>query len=789
MPLLNLEKLIINHRYDVRQCLAQGSYAEIYEAYDLERGQPVIIKALNTHLRGAPDAEIEDKLVANFKQEAALMESLRHANIVRSFEQGAAEDRKGKVFLYLTLEYLGGGNLHDYCRQWPLTLTEAIRRFGPVCEALSVIHSRGIIHRDIKPGNLLFDGNRDHLKITDFGVAKMLTDGARDVTRVGTDLYSPPEHHPNLDGTQEMLTPAADIYSLAKTIYTALTGQLPNEFRRKPIDRLPPELTTEPWSARLLAVLRRATAHRVGDRYVSATEFWRDFAAVAEPEPDRNVAEPWVNRSDASVEQDETTHPRRQQAQPQQDETTHPRKQQVQPKQDETTHPRRRQVQPPDVIQTGGEVRSTNIIKAIGQAISDSLRNSARLFARRRIEIDLSRPSGQSASQPASDAGSNRAALPPIKPWLAAAALLVAVGLTLALQSVFAIFLPEPFNSLVAVLVGAGLATLAAILVASRWSRTVAAEQTIQQSGQPPVQQPIQQPIQQPVQQPALPSLPQFEFDVVMVDAEGRIRQSRRGRARQFVERLDDRVGLEMVEIPGGKFLMGSPNSEYGHTEHEEPRHPVRVSPFFLGKLPITQSQWRIVARWPKVNCDLNPDPSSFAGDDLPVENVSWRDAAEFCERLSRRTGRLYRLPSEAEWEYACRAGSDTPYHFGQTMAPGLANYDYDMPYGAGPRGVGRQQTSPAGGFGVANNFGLFDLHGNVWEWCADAWHHDYSGAPADGGEWRGGDEGLRVVRGGAWFNAARICRSAYRYWAPPDTRGHNCGFRVALVMNPASSG
>ncbi len=706
MPPLNLENLIIDDRYEVCERLAQGSYAEIYEALDLEQGRRVIIKALNTRLRGAPDAELEKKLIANFEQEASLMESLRHANIAQSFGQGEARDRAGADFLYLALEHLAGGDLNDYCRKWPLSMAETIRYFQPVCEALSVIHSRGVIHRDIKPGNLLFDANRDRLKITDFGVARVLGRGdTREITRVGTDIYSAPEHHPNLDGAQEPLTPAADVYSLAKTIYAAMIGRPPNEFRRRPIDRLPPELEMEPWGARLLAVLRRATADRVGERYPSANDFWRDFTAI--------------NESGANHEADESDAP---------------------PERDETTISR---------INKG---RSANV----SQNPDDSPRDSVR-----RIEIDLSRQRDQLAQEAAARHEPGQGSLPPIKLWLVIVALLGAVGLTLVLQSVLAELMPEPLGSLIAVLAGVGLSASAAIWLARRKSPPIVAER------------------------PAHPSLSYFTFDVVTVDSKGKIRQTRKGSARRLVEPIGGQIALEMVEIPGGEFQMGSPKVEAGHKEHEEPQRNVKVAPFFLGSYPITQSQWRIVAQWPKVDLDLNPEPSSFTGDNLPVEGLSWREAVEFCQRLSRRTGRRYRLPSEAEWEYACRAGSQTPFHCGDTIAPGLANYDHSLPYGEGPSGAARKQTSPVGAFGVANDFGLFDMHGNVWEWLDDAWHHDYNGAPADGDAWRhNGDENLRVVRGGAWFNAARICRSAYRYFEPVDMRGDNCGFRVAMTMD-----
>ena len=153
-----------------------------------------------------------------------------------------------------------------------------------------------------------------------------------------------------------------------------------------------------------------------------------------------------------------------------------------------------------------------------------------------------------------------------------------------------------------------------------------------------------------------------------------------------------------------------------------------------MGKYPVTQAQWRFVAaQLPQVNRELEIDPSRFKGDNLPVETISWLDAEEFCQRLSHHTGRLYRLPSEAEWEYACRAGTTTPFHFGETISPEFANYNGEYTYGNGEKGVYRKQTTPVGSFQVANPFGLYDIHGNVWEWCADDWHKNYQGAPSDG--------------------------------------------------------
>jgi formylglycine-generating enzyme required for sulfatase activity len=202
-----------------------------------------------------------------------------------------------------------------------------------------------------------------------------------------------------------------------------------------------------------------------------------------------------------------------------------------------------------------------------------------------------------------------------------------------------------------------------------------------------------------------------------------------------------------------------------------------------MGKYPVTQAQWKAVAFFPKVNRDLNPDPARFKGANRPVEQVSWHEAVEFCDRLSHRTNRQYRLPSEAEWEYACRAGTTTPFSFGETITTDLANYNGNYTYGAGPKGVYRQETTAVGSF-PPNAFGLYDMHGNVWEWCLDHWHDNYTGAPIDGSAWLTGNESTgRIIRGGSWFDLPRICRSAYRFDFHPDGDFGDIGFRLVCVV------
>jgi formylglycine-generating enzyme required for sulfatase activity len=243
---------------------------------------------------------------------------------------------------------------------------------------------------------------------------------------------------------------------------------------------------------------------------------------------------------------------------------------------------------------------------------------------------------------------------------------------------------------------------------------------------------------------------------------------------------VGDALPLHMVLVPGGTFLMGSPPDEPERQEREGPQHEVTVPSFFMGRYPVTQAQWRAWAALPQVKRELKAAPSNFKGDNNPVEKVSWYDAEEFCARLSTHTGRPYRLPSESEWEYACRAGTTTPFYFGKTITTDVANYDGNSTYGDGPQGESRNETTPVDHFGIANAFGLSDMHGNVWEWCQDHWHSNYEGAPTDGSAWiEGGDSGGRIRRGGSWNFNPRLCRSAYCDHYVPGFDSRFIGFRV----------
>lgn len=285
MPELKLENSLVDGQYEVHERLSRGSYAEIFVARDRSAGgREVVIKALNTSLQGTPDSDLERTLIENFQNEAIALDTVRHPHVILRWGHGTAADLRGTPFHYLVLEYMPGGDLLKLCRQQELNalpLDRALFFFRQACEALAYAHAKGIIHRDLKPNNLLLSADHEMLKIADFGVAKIATGELTEITRVGADIYAPPEHHPDEETQYEQLTAAADIYSLAKSFYTVICGRAPSQYKCDTIAALTGPASGQPWSGRLLEVLRRATEDDPRDRYPSVVEFWSDLAQVA----------------------------------------------------------------------------------------------------------------------------------------------------------------------------------------------------------------------------------------------------------------------------------------------------------------------------------------------------------------------------------------------------------------------------------------------------------------------------------------------------------------------------
>lgn len=264
-------------------------------------------------------------------------------------------------------------------------------------------------------------------------------------------------------------------------------------------------------------------------------------------------------------------------------------------------------------------------------------------------------------------------------------------------------------------------------------------------------------------------------FETLTLDRSGQVVSRFTAQAQVAVEDLGGGVTLELVAVPGGSFQMGSRHE--GGYEDERPVHPVFMRPFWLARTPVTQAQWQVImGRLP--NC-------RFHGPDRPVDNINWKEAAEFCKRLAKKTGRAYGLPSEAQWEYACRAGASAPFSFGETITTDYVNYVGDHTFRDEPPGIYRHGTTPVGSF-PPNPWGLLDMHGQVWEFCADAWQPDYTGAPIDGGT-RGvgkresGSSISRVARGGSWHETPAHCRSAVRLQVDENDHLEYYGARVML--------
>jgi len=296
MTELKLLQCRLDGRYDIEDCLGRGSYAEIYMARDRaatdELFRKVVIKALNVLLQGYQDTELEATLIQNFQNEAIALDRVRHPNIISRLGHGTAIDLTGTDFHYIVLEYLGGGDLSMLCRKEPLRLDRALFFLQQICGGLAHAHECGVIHRDIKPQNLLLTSDQETVKIADFGVAKIeAAEGV--ITRVGTNIYAAPEHNPlvqtaaldtgALHHAQTQLTPAADVYSLAKTAYTMICGVSPRAFAHHPITELPPSISREPWADSLLHVLECATQTRPGDRYQTIQDFWDELNDTSLP--------------------------------------------------------------------------------------------------------------------------------------------------------------------------------------------------------------------------------------------------------------------------------------------------------------------------------------------------------------------------------------------------------------------------------------------------------------------------------------------------------------------------
>ncbi|MEL7511074.1 MAG: SUMF1/EgtB/PvdO family nonheme iron enzyme [Cyanobacteria bacterium J06554_3] len=286
----------------------------------------------------------------------------------------------------------------------------------------------------------------------------------------------------------------------------------------------------------------------------------------------------------------------------------------------------------------------------------------------------------------------------------------------------------------------------------------------------------------------ARPKTTVMQFETVKVNARGEIKKQLRGEATTFTENLGNGVSLDMVRIPGGRFVMGAAKGEPEANENEYPQREVVVPGFWMGRCVVTQAQWKALMGPKAIGAQQSgnslsatpPFEQPLKKPQQPIENIFWTDAVAFCQQLSLQTGRDYQLPSNAQWEYACRAGSTTPFHFGETLTPELANYNGNYTYGQGTKGLYRETTTEVGSFSP-NAFGLYDMHGNVWEWCLDGWQTHAKALSLDA-TIRGLASKKKALRGGSWFYLPSNCRSAYRMTYPFHNRTDDRGFRIICL-------
>ncbi|MDZ7958766.1 MAG: bifunctional serine/threonine-protein kinase/formylglycine-generating enzyme family protein [Aulosira sp. DedQUE10] len=668
-------------RYEIIRQLGGGGFAVTFLARDnLQPSKPLcVVKQLRPN-------QTHPRVVEFFEKEAAILEKLgRHLQI----PQLLAHFRENEV-LYIVQEFIEGQDLsQEIIRGKRLSEDYATKLLQDVLEVLSFIHSQGVIHRDIKPQNLMRRYQDSQIFLIDFGAVKevgsLMVNSQGEVNSsivIGTPGYMPSEQK---NGKPCL---GSDVYALGITIIQALTGVLPHELQEDPLTGEIIWRHQAQVSEYLADVLTKMVRRHFSFRYVTATEALQALTLSTSSLPSTVV----VNLAKQVFFQEATT--RAQQGQ--------------------------------------GEFS----IFAL------------KILESKRIELGLSEDEAKEIEQQV------------LKPYQDYQQKLQEYEQAL----IDAVNQQYPFKQ----------ATQKDLQDYQQYLGLRDEDiKAIETRVFPQKPQLIQSSI--PVEIPTQPF--EFEFVTLTVTSSGLLGIGKnyevnhsRGCAEFFTEDLGHGVMLEMVAIPGGKFLMGSSENEPARSHSESPQHTVTIPAFFMGKYPVTQSQWKAVTSLPKVNIDLNPDPSSFKGANRPVENVCWDDAVEFCARLSKQTEKIYRLPSEAEWEYACRGGTTTPYYFGETITKDVANY------GGFVRG-----TTDMGTF-AANPFGLFDMCGNVWEWCQDEWHKNYHLAPADGSAWVVEHNQNRLLRGGSWCLLPHNCRSANRYHHTRVDCRSSVGFRVVMA-------
>jgi formylglycine-generating enzyme required for sulfatase activity len=639
--------------YRILRQIGAGGMGTVYLAEDTQLNRRVAIKVPHFREDEGPEG------VKRFYQEAELARTIHHPYICPVYDVGEAAG-----FHYLTMPFIEGtplnkliGPKHEWMQR---RAAELVRR---VALALESLHKLQVIHRDLKPHNIMVCAN-DEPMLMDFGLARSLKAGQQRLTSTGETLGTPAYMSPEqITADPDALCPATDVYSLGVILYEIVTGRTPfhadnlwslfNEILNTPP---PPPRTHRPDLAdELDAICSKALAKVPEKRFPSMAELALALSG-------------YLNRSAQRKEEPPAPAP------PPPSQADH-RYETRQRKEEPPAPP------PPPPL------------------VSPPPRRPA-FTAPRRVTVPSPPPSGTTPPQPLGDI---------ISPC------------------------PKCGRKLK--------------LPAALWGRKARCPQC-----------------------QAILRVPE---DVVVPETLADVHKpSDTSPTPRPVRELMNPLGMRFLWMAPGTFLMGSPPQEMERSSDETLHRVTLTRGFFLCAYPVTQTQWQAI---------MGRNPSRSRGDNRPVENVSWEDCEEFCRKLSELEGKVYRLPTEAEWEYACRAGTTTPFCTGPTISTNQANYDGNWIYGEGKKGVYRKATTPVDSF-PPNGWGLFDMHGNVWEWCSD-WYAEYLDGdvtdpqgPASGTE--------RVLRGGSWVYGPRGARSACRERHSPTFKAHDAGCRVCFTSD-----
>jgi formylglycine-generating enzyme required for sulfatase activity len=768
----SFEGYLLSGRYKIIRKLGEGGMGAVFLAEDTHLdNRPIAIKSLPLIVAG------NERSLKQLKQEAKLALKLSHPYIVslRSFESS-------KHGPYLVMDYIDGKTLEMVLTEKErLSEMEVLRLFQPIAEALDYAHSQGVVHRDIKPSNIMIRDDGVPF-IMDFGIAREMKESFTRLTgkdTSGTLPYMSPEQ---VRGA--MPSPAQDVYSLAVTLYECLTGNPP--FCRGDIHYqiIHEQVDGSKLPDGLRDIVLKGLSKHPDDRPQTCAELVRTVS----PEELRKRRESKEIETARQTARDMIETGRLEEALKvlQEVAEAYPGQQEIAA---DIQHVKARLKAASDKKARAAKYRSS-VEKAsrlegelkLAEALSvwqelqksfgdrpDIAANISRLTRlidhqqdlqrqkdvllkqeeeRRRREAEERKKSEEAERRRREEAKrrredeQKRLESERLDRERSRRRLLVFGGIG-GLILVIAIIAGALFSG--------GGDRPGFIVTEPTPTPTYTFTPTYTPTATPThTPSPTHPPTRPPTSTPTRTPLPDpfanpYHKKEVTLDLGGGVR-------------------LAMIYIRGGSFQMGSPDDEEGRYSDEGPVRRVTLDGFWMGKYPVTQAQYQAI---------MGTNPSHFKGDNRPVEQVSWNDAKEFFRKLSQRTGKTFTLPTEAQWEYACRAGTTTRYSFGDD-AGRLGEYAWYI-------GNSDSQTHPVGQK-KPNAWGLYDMHGNVWEWCLDDWHGNYNGAPVDGSRWGDGTGSYRVIRGGGWNPSAGYCRSACRLRHAPGIRWHLNGFRAVML-------